>query len=303
MTFTCKYCGEKYCSNHRLPEKHDCEGLEEGVKKKSGSEEEEAESQKWFQEKDVRDELKIEEPKTASRHRKPSGPIWWMKEAFRSLKNNATLSIIGFTTLIFMIQASLGNSAGSTWFYSNFVLSPVLTDLLAKPWTLITVMFLHAGTFHLFANMITLYFFGKPIENLASVREFLMFYFGSGILASLGFVAFRNSLALIHGQSALGPAVGASGAVVACFAAVAMLYPDAEVLLYFIIPMKVKTALYAFGGFELLLMATKVAGISHPLSGLASSAHLTGMIVGVWYGRKLRERSRQRASVLDLLGA
>ncbi len=28
MPFTCKFCGEKYCANHHLPENHDCIGLE-----------------------------------------------------------------------------------------------------------------------------------------------------------------------------------------------------------------------------------------------------------------------------------
>jgi hypothetical protein len=27
MPFTCRYCGEKFCRDHHLPEKHECEGL------------------------------------------------------------------------------------------------------------------------------------------------------------------------------------------------------------------------------------------------------------------------------------
>jgi hypothetical protein len=27
LPFTCKYCGEKYCTKHRLPEHHKCLGL------------------------------------------------------------------------------------------------------------------------------------------------------------------------------------------------------------------------------------------------------------------------------------
>lgn len=32
MPFTCKYCGYHYCSEHRLPEDHNCQGLKK-VKK------------------------------------------------------------------------------------------------------------------------------------------------------------------------------------------------------------------------------------------------------------------------------
>jgi len=78
------------------------------------------------------------------------------------------------------------------------------------------------------------------VEKSIGSKNFLKFYFLSGIAASIGFVLFRNILSLYQGTSVLGPAVGASGAVVAMFAVVAMLYPEAEVLLYFVVPMKIK---------------------------------------------------------------
>jgi hypothetical protein len=28
MPFKCKFCGERFCGEHRLPENHDCAGLE-----------------------------------------------------------------------------------------------------------------------------------------------------------------------------------------------------------------------------------------------------------------------------------
>ncbi|MFT4892906.1 MAG: membrane associated rhomboid family serine protease, partial [Candidatus Nanohaloarchaea archaeon] len=173
----------------------------------------------------------------------------------------------------------------------------------------------HGGLFHLFANMITFYFFGSPLEKIVGGKELLKFYIGSGIIASLGFVAVRNILMVLHGTalqciipgscgtlSVLGPAVGASGAVIAVFAAVSMIYPDAEVLLYFVFPMKIKTALYAFAGMETILIAIKILGYQIPVFGaFASSAHLAGLIVGVWYGKKLRDRIGTRSTVLELM--
>ena len=115
-------------------------------------------------------------------------------------------------------------------------------------------------------------------------------------------------LSLYQGSGVLGPAVGASGAVIALFGVVAMLYPEAEVLLYFIFPMKIKTALYAFGGFELFnLIVIKALGIyipvlSNVVGGFASSAHLAGLAVGIWYGRKLQDRYQRKTSVFNPLG-
>ncbi|MFB6199530.1 MAG: rhomboid family intramembrane serine protease [Candidatus Nanohaloarchaea archaeon] len=290
MTFTCKYCGEKFCSEHRLPENHECDKLDDKIEEKK------QEDQKWFEEKKVKDEL---QPSKPEKPRKPS----LIRDVFRSLKNNLTNSIIVFTSLIFLIQILIQVSGASIPFYDLFALNADLSHVLTKPWTLVTMMFLHAGFWHVFANMVTFYFFGRPVENLMEKKEFLAFYFGSGILASIGFVVVRNILILFYG-GAIGPAIGASGAVVAMFAAVAMTYPEAEVLLYFFIPMKIRTALYIFTGLELFNLGMKAMGVILPVIGhFASSAHLTGVLVGLIVGRKLRERRGRRASMLDLLNA
>lgn len=285
MSFTCRYCGEKFCAEHRLPENHDCEKLEEEVEKKR------EESGRWFEEKEVRGELKPSEP------RKPS----LSSDIIDSFKSSATLTILTVTVAAFFLQTIPG-------FTDALLLNPALGEVLRHPWTLATVMLVHGGTFHIFANMVTFYFFGTPLERIIGPRELLKFYIGSGIAASLGYVLFRNILFQVYGASlngapTLGAAVGASGAVVAVFAAVAMVHPEAEVLLYFFIPMKIRTALYLFGGVEGVNLMAKAAGHTLPAIGnFASSAHLTGLLIGVWYGRKLREKHQHSAGVLDLLG-
>ncbi len=286
MSFTCRYCGKKFCSSHRLPENHDCEKMEEEVERQR------EETDRWFQEKDVRDDLKPNEP------RKPSA----LEDMAKTLTGSATLGIITITVLAFLVQ---GYSSGFT---DLMLLNPSLDAILSRPWTLVTVMIVHAGFFHIFANMVTFYFFGTPLERIVGRRDLLVFYIGSGVLASIGYVVFRNILLQFYGSTlggvpTLGVAVGASGAVVAVFAAIAVLYPEAEVLLYFFIPMKIRTALYLFAGVEGINLLTKTVGITLPLIGnFASSAHLTGLLVGVWYGRRLRQKYNTKTGVLDLLG-
>ncbi|MFT4893198.1 MAG: membrane associated rhomboid family serine protease [Candidatus Nanohaloarchaea archaeon] len=306
MSFKCKYCGEKFCSEHRLPEKHNCPKMDEKI------EEEKEETEKWFKEE------KVKNP--APSQKKPQYQKRNMRNEFgRLLKNNYTVSIILFTSLIYLFQGFLnGNPASpaSNFFYDLFILKPALADVISQPWTLVTVMFLHGGLFHLFANMVTFYFFGKTLEKIVGGKELLKFYFSAGIAASIGFVAIKNLLLLLHGStltcivagacgptlSVMSPAVGASGAVIAVFASVAMIYPDAEVLLYFVFPMKIKTALYAFAGLEIVLIGLKILGYQVPVFGaFASSAHLAGLIVGVWYGKKLRDRIGTRSTVLELM--
>ncbi|MFB6203842.1 MAG: rhomboid family intramembrane serine protease [Candidatus Nanohaloarchaea archaeon] len=288
MSFECRYCGKKYCSEHRLPENHDCDSMEEELEK------EKEESGNWFRDKETKEETERRTRDSGRKRRKPSllGDI---ADTFRS---SATLTIIALTVVSFVAQFTVPG------YVANTILRPEISHLVTHPWTLVTVMLLHGGPFHLFANMVTFYFFGSLLEKVVGSRDLLKFYVGSGIAASISFVAFRNLLALpfMTGPQALGPAVGASGAVVACFAAVAMLYPDAEVLLYFFIPMKIKTALHAFVAIEGFNLLMKTIGIYLPvIGGFASSAHLAGIAAGVWFGRKLREQHSKRIGVLDMM--
>lgn len=286
LTFTCNYCKESFCAEHQLPENHDCSNINEA---KSPSQKEtvnKKETTNNFQ----RDRRNYQRPTL-------------LQEFKRIALNNYTLAIIALTVGVYFIQALLEGSPTSGPFYELFILQPGLSQVLQQPWTLLTVMFLHGGPFHLFANMITLYFFGTPVERIAGGKEFLKFYFSAGLIASIGYVVFRNFLSITQGPGVLEPAVGASGAVVAMFAAISILYPEAEVLLYFIIPMKIKTGLYMFAGLEALNMAAKTVGVYLPVIGnFASAAHLTGMLFGLWYGKKLREKHRTGSGTVNLLG-
>ena len=46
--------------------------------------------------------------------------------------------------------------------------------LLARPWTLVTYMFLHGGVMHLLFNMLGLYFFGPRLETRIGSRGFIL---------------------------------------------------------------------------------------------------------------------------------
>lgn len=315
MSFTCRYCGEKFCSEHRLPENHQCEGLETGKKEEyssSGSTDE-----KWFDEKFSGD--KTSGVKKSPEFEKPT----FLNETKRILKSNITVLIILITGLSFMVHEA------SPALKEFMTLSPALSQAAVDatntalqqaganfeiqkafwdaPWSLFTIMLVHANLLHLLANMITFYFFGTAVEKAVGGFKLLKIYILAGFSASVVYLIFRNLIYQIQGPVpsylSLAPAVGASGAVIAMFSIVAMLYPEAEVLLYFIIPMKIKTAFNFFVGLETLNLLAILAGIRLPvIGGFASSAHLAGLAVGLYYGKKLREKHSQRTSVFNPMG-
>ena len=55
-------------------------------------------------------------------------------------------------------------------------------------WTFLTSMFMHAGFFHIFANMFSLLFIGSLVEKLLGKRRYFFLYLISGLFAGILFV-------------------------------------------------------------------------------------------------------------------
>lgn len=136
-------------------------------------------------------------------------------------------------------------------------------------WQLVTYMFLHAGVMHLVINMLMLWFFGPAIEAAWGRKQFLVYYFFTGIGA--GFLSFLTS-----SHSSI-PVVGASGAIFGVLVAYAMMFPDDVILLFFFFPMKVPYAVIVLAGINLL------GALSAPYAGVAYFAHLGGALFGYLY--------------------
>ena len=67
-----------------------------------------------------------------------------------------------------------------------------LLQLLRRPWTLITYMFMHAGIWHLLGNMLWLYWFGKMFLYFFSAKHLRGLYVVGGLLGGLLYIASYN---------------------------------------------------------------------------------------------------------------
>ena len=103
-------------------------------------------------------------------------------------------------------------------------------------WTVFTSMFMHAGFFHLFVNMFSLFFLGGLAERIIGRRRFFWFYLIAGLAGSLFFVfgAFAGQF-IPRGDYLFGGiedyAVGASGAIFGLLGILAILLPRKEIYL------------------------------------------------------------------------
>ena len=163
-----------------------------------------------------------------------------------------------------------------------------LSDLNGSWWKIFTYMFVHGDILHLGLNMYTLWLFGRRVEMVWSPGGFARYYVWCGLGGWLAFLPFSRGSVL----------VGASAAVFGVMLAYAMRWPDEEVLLFGIVPIKVK---WLVTGLVVLNLVQGIAAMGQT-SGTAYFAHLGGLAFGWLYLRtpspQSIDRLRQRVSQL-----
>jgi len=149
-------------------------------------------------------------------------------------------------------------------------------------WQLATYMFMHAGVLHILFNMLALWMFGAAIEETWGTRRFLRFYFICGVGAAVC-VVLANLAFGDPNQRVL----GASGAIYGILLAFGMLFPEQEVLLMMLFPIKAKYMVMIFGAIAFL-------GSFQTGGTVSNLAHLGGMLVGYIYIRLQFSSRRSR---------
>lgn len=183
----------------------------------------------------------------------------------------ALMGLIGANVLLFLVQQFVPGALEAA-----FGLHPRMVVGGFALWQLVTYMFLHVGVSHILFNMLALWMFGTELERTWGTRYFLKFYFVTGIGAALLTVLFGL---LPFGFSAhvyVSNIVGASGAIFGLLLAYAMYFPERQLYLYFLFPVKVKYAVMIFGAMELLFALGGGSGV-------ANATHLGGLLVGYLY--------------------
>ncbi|OFW17841.1 MAG: hypothetical protein A3F69_05715 [Acidobacteria bacterium RIFCSPLOWO2_12_FULL_66_10] len=148
-------------------------------------------------------------------------------------------------------------------------------------WQLATYMFLHGGMFHIVFNMLALWMFGTELERIWGTRNFLKFYFVTGIGAGALTVAFSLLPFEFAQQLQLSVVIGASGAVYGLLLAYAMYFPDRQVYMYFVFPIPARIFVAIMGAIAFFSSLGDAGGV-------ANATHLGGLLVGYLYLKSAR---------------
>lgn len=194
----------------------------------------------------------------------------------------ATLGIaeklIAVNVAVFIVNAllpflfQLGTDSIVQW----FELPKDFFDFLSQPWSLVSYSFFHAGIWHLFWNMVMLYFSGRIFLNLYGPAKFINVYFLGVIMGGLLFLLSYNIFPAFAGFNAA--LIGASAGVTAVLIFICAYIPNQEVRIFFF-----NLKLWYIGAFFILVDLIQIpAGNSG-----GRIAHLGGAILGYVYARQL----------------
>lgn len=163
--------------------------------------------------------------------------------------------------------------------FNSYLALPLNTSFFLKPWTIVTYLFLHASFFHVFMNMLMLYWFGSIYQLYIGNKYFTKVFLGGGVSGGLFsllayiFIPFLSKYPTVL--------VGASAGVEAIIFAATALNPEHEIRL--LIFGRVKLKYIAF--FSLLLNYLSIAGSN---SG-GVIAHLGGAFFGYLYMTQIQK--------------
>jgi len=169
--------------------------------------------------------------------------------------------LVAICIIVFILQLLIPQLTENFALYSS--------QVLQKPWQLLTSMFLHGSFEHLFYNMFALALFGSILEKIIGYKKFLLVYFISGIIAGIGSVFFYEA------------ALGASGAIFGILGCLTILRPYMRVYVGYI-PMPMFFAAIVWATVDLI-------GMFAP-SGIANAAHLFGLGCGLIIGIMLKNK-------------
>lgn len=217
-----------------------------------------------------------------------------------------TKNVILLCAVVFLAQNTFGLE-GEEFFNDYLALHSVHSDYF-RPYQIFTYPFLHANFQHLLFNALGLWVFGSSVEGIMEPRRFLSFL----LVCSLGATAFHLGYLYVTQIEAAAyvnmygpadpfsaavlrridtPTVGVSGLVFGCMAAAGVLFPNALLYVYFVLPVATKWVVIVFLGYEVIAAVHSFTSESVRENHVAHLAHLGGALAGFVF---LRLRVRWR---------
>lgn len=179
---------------------------------------------------------------------------------FSSPGTDPSISLFGFVTRWFAVPAEV-------------------SQLISKPWTLLSYMFLHIDFFHILFNMLWLFWFGQIFLQYLNNRQLVFTYITGGIAGAFLFILFYNVFPVFETALPQALALGASASVLAIVVAIAFYVPNYTIYLLLLGPVKIKYVAIFTVVIDFFMIRSGNAG--------GHIAHLGGALWGFIFIRSL----------------
>lgn len=185
------------------------------------------------------------------------------------------LAVFVLINLISVFYFMAGQAAFQSPFLGWFALPAEPSQILWKPWTILTYMFLHEGFIHVLINILWLYWFGEIFLRYLSQKQLLSVYILGGISGGLLYIMAYNLLPIFAPDLPISNLLGASAAVMAIVFAISFYVPNYKVHLFFVgkIPLKY----IAFGIFIIDIISIPNGNAGGQI------AHIGGALFGYYF--------------------
>lgn len=181
-------------------------------------------------------------------------------------------------------------------FQSYLELPASLPLMIRQPWTLVTYMFMHLQVFHLFFNMLCLYWFGRIFLEYHSQKQLVGVYILGGLGGAFFFLLAYNLFPYFRGEVYTSFLLGASASIMGVIVSAAMAAPNYPVRLFLLGEFKLKY-------MAVVMVLVSMLGVTSDNAG-GEFAHLGGAFVGYLYAVSLRrgkDLSRPVSKLIDKL--
>jgi membrane associated rhomboid family serine protease len=193
---------------------------------------------------------------------------------------NVSVFVLVNLLKIFLFLFNGGQLPSFYWdFVHFFSMSSDWKHILMHPWVIITSMFLHEGFWHIFWNMLFMYWFGRIVGDFIGNQRILPIYLLGGIAGGIMYYISAN---LLYNPGGVSYALGASAGVMAIVAASGTIAPDYVIRLLFIGDVKLKYIVMVLVFLDFISIANNINTGGHV-------AHIGGALFGFIFIRQLRE--------------
>jgi len=182
-----------------------------------------------------------------------------------------------FSLILWAFNISNGTAVLLHW----MALPADFSQLVVKPWTLISYMFLHEGIWHLAMNMVILYFGSQIFLQYLSEKKLVTLYVLGGLAGGFLYVLAFNLLPVFEPILPVSIALGASASVIAILVAAATYVPNFVVRLMFIGNVKLKYVAMGYIVWDVISIQGNNSG--------GHIAHLGGALFGFVFIQQIKK--------------